>query len=151
MSDLTKLIDRWNNREKFFEAMFKKLCEQMTKELRDHTPGKTLPLEWNYDVIRSGNTVEARIWNQRVEDDPDFVRILMYLDLGTYDHWIFPVRAWALHWIDELTGEHRFSKGHKVSGIKASDFSARAEIVLLEYKAKVPAMWGRYMNSGRMP
>ena len=149
-TQLKTLIARWENRGAFFEALFAKLCEEMTKTLRDHTPGKTLPLEWNYDVIQSGTAVEARIWNQRVEDDPEFERIMFYLDLGTSDHWIFPVRAQALHWID-ATGEDRFSKGHEVSGIRASDFSARAEIVLLKFKARIPGMWGRYMNTGRMP
>ena len=151
MTRLSTLIRRWENRGAFFEALLKKLCEQMTKTLRDHTPGKMLPLEWSYDVEQTGGRVEARVWNQRLEDDPGFERIMLYLDLGTQDHWIYPIKASALHWIDEATGEDRFSKGHEVSGIKASDFSARAEIVLLQFKAKIPRLWGAYMNSGRLP
>lgn len=41
---------------------------------------------------------------------------------GTSAHWVAPVNFDALHWIDKLTSEHRFSKGHMVSGIKADPF-----------------------------
>jgi hypothetical protein len=34
----------------------------------------------------------------------------------TRAHWIAPVKAKALHWIDPLTGEDRFSKGHRHPG-----------------------------------
>lgn len=42
-----------------------------------------------------------------------------YLNKGTRSHWIFPIYAKALSWIDEETHERRFSKGHQVSGINA--------------------------------
>jgi len=150
MTKLSTLIKRWEHRAEFFEALLTRLCEQMTKVLRDHTPGKTLPLEWSYDVEITGSRVEARVWNQRLEDDPAFERIMLYLDLGTSDHWVAPVKASALHWIDEKTGEDRFSKGHEVSGIKASDFSVRAEIVLLKFRERIPKLWSAYMSTGRM-
>ena len=44
------------------------------------------------------------------------------IEQGTRDHWVAPVTFDALHWVDKLTGEDRFSKGHMVSGIKADPF-----------------------------
>lgn len=43
-----------------------------------------------------------------------------YIELGTRDHWVEPVKKKALHW--EENGEDRFSKGHMVSGITAKPF-----------------------------
>lgn len=45
--------------------------------------------------------------------------IVRYLSFGTRQHYIFPIYKSALHWIDPITGKHRFSAGHKVRGIKA--------------------------------
>ena len=39
---------------------------------------------------------------------------------GSKAHWVAPVTFEALHWIQD--GEHRFSKGHMVSGITADPF-----------------------------
>ena len=47
-----------------------------------------------------------------------------YLEYGTQAHWVAPVRAKSLHWLQD--GEHHFSKGHMVSGIKAHFFMFRA-------------------------
>lgn len=44
----------------------------------------------------------------------------MCIENGSKDHWVAPKTAKALHWIED--GEHRFSKGHMVSGIKARPF-----------------------------
>lgn len=44
------------------------------------------------------------------------------IEEGTRDHYVAPVTFDALHWIDKMTGEDRFSKGHMVSGIKADPF-----------------------------
>jgi hypothetical protein len=44
----------------------------------------------------------------------------IYLELGTRTHMIRPVKKQALHWKDGR--KDRFSKGHMVSGIKASPF-----------------------------
>jgi len=44
--------------------------------------------------------------------------VVGYLEYGTRDHWIFPVFAEVLHWVDPVTGEDCFSAGHVVSGIK---------------------------------
>lgn len=44
----------------------------------------------------------------------------IFIELGTRDHWVEPIRKKALHW--EEDGEDRFSKGHMVSGITAKPF-----------------------------
>lgn len=43
----------------------------------------------------------------------------IFVDGGTKAHMVRPKNAKALHWIDPQTGEDRFSKGHRVKGIKA--------------------------------
>lgn len=48
-------------------------------------------------------------------DDKPYI----YVDGGTKSHWVRPKNAKALHWVDPVSGEDRFSKGHVVKGIKA--------------------------------
>jgi hypothetical protein len=43
--------------------------------------------------------------------------VIDYLTEGTSAHQVLPVIAKALHWIDEVSGGDRFSKGHWVKGI----------------------------------
>lgn len=70
-----------------------------------------------------------------------------WLEFGTAPHWIAPKDKKVLHWIDPETGEDRFSKGHEVSGIKATRFMMRAylstrrqgELLLKEAVNKVMA------------
>ena len=45
----------------------------------------------------------------------------MCIENGSKDHWVAPKTAKALHWITD-SGEHAFSKGHMVSGVKARPF-----------------------------
>lgn len=44
----------------------------------------------------------------------------MAIENGSKSHWVAPKTAKALHWIQD--GEHMFSKGHMVSGVKARPF-----------------------------
>ncbi|MEM1958886.1 MAG: hypothetical protein QXE95_07490 [Candidatus Nitrosocaldus sp.] len=53
---------------------------------------------------------------------------LIFLDKGTKMHSIKIVKAKALHWIDKVTGENRFSKVHEVSGIKSFNIIDDVEI-----------------------
>jgi hypothetical protein len=50
--------------------------------------------------------------------------VITFITQGTAAHFVAPVFAEALHWVDE-TGEH-FSKGHWVSGIVGEDFESEA-------------------------
>ena len=49
----------------------------------------------------------------------------IFLESGTRDHWIEPVKKQALHW-KTAKGKSAFSKGHMVSGIKERPFIAPA-------------------------
>ena len=147
---LKTFVSRWNNRHVFFEAVIKKTCERVIKVLVSNTPGKTLPLQWTFDIESSEKGgVTGRIQNERLQEDPDFEEIMIYLDFGTVDHWIFPVNAEVLSW--EEDGIRYFSKGHRVSGIQASNFSAKAIIEILKIKGKLQRWWETYMNTGRLP
>jgi hypothetical protein len=121
----------------------------MIADLLIHTPGDTLPQQWKRNVIRSGSTVRATVFNQRLEEDPSFEQIMFYLDLGTSDHWIFPVNAQALSWIDEESGERYFSKGHRVTGITASYFRSRANVVVLRFTGTINQKLTHWMNTGQ--
>lgn len=149
MSDLAQLPERWRTRSRFFEALFKDLCEIVVRILRESTPGNTLPTKWTYEVTREGTAITATVWNTVLDENPDFERIMFYLDFGTSDHWIFPVNAQALSWVED--GVRYFSAGHRVSGIKASDFSAKATIAILEFTSTIQRKWTRYMNTGQLP
>jgi hypothetical protein len=50
-------------------------------------------------------------------------KVFKFVDQGTKAHFIRPVRAKVLHWIDPASGEDRFSKGHQVSGIKPREIT----------------------------
>jgi len=51
-----------------------------------------------------------------------------FLYYGTSRHWVEPVRASALSWIDPKSGNRRFSMGHFVSGIKGDHWVENAYI-----------------------
>jgi len=48
-----------------------------------------------------------------------------WLREGTRRHWVAPVQARVLHWVTEA-GQHAFSMGHYVSGIKPIRYHERA-------------------------
>ncbi|MEO9365986.1 MULTISPECIES: hypothetical protein [Candidatus Nitrosocaldus] len=56
------------------------------------------------------------------------LQYLIFLDRGTKKHSIKIARAKALHWIDEVTGENRFSRVHEVDGIKPFHIIDEVEI-----------------------
>jgi len=74
---------------------------------------------------RIANTIKTRRLdknNQEVflggkQKDKD---VSVFLHAGTKRHFIAPVKKLALSWVQ--SGTRRFSKGHFVSGIKATDF-----------------------------
>jgi hypothetical protein len=51
-----------------------------------------------------------------------------FLYYGTSRHWVEPVRASALSWVDPKSGTRLFSMGHWVSGIKADHWVEKAYI-----------------------
>lgn len=151
IAHLTQIAARLASPQAFYVAVLTRLTDAVLTVLRETTPGHTLPTQWRAQITPRGNKVIALIDHARVADDPDFERIMFYLDLGTADHFIAPVRASALHWIDPVTGEDRFSKGHTVSGIVASHFTAAALRVIAQQETFMRDAWQAYIETGRLP
>lgn len=153
--NLKSIIYRWKHIDKFFQALFVNLCTQMVDVLVYETPGKVFPEEWTFDIrAKAGKTI-AEVWNKRLGSntrsgtDKAFKRIAGYLNDGTDPHKIKPVIAQALHW--EEDGQDFFSKGHVVSGIKASHFVEKTDRVVENFKRTIPDKFADYINHGRLP
>lgn len=74
---------------------------------------------WKNRTGRTAQSLEKTILNTGVKGrihSPTPVSNFLYY--GTSRHWIEPVRASALSWVDPKSGTRRFSMGHFVSGIK---------------------------------
>jgi len=69
---------------------------------------------------------------------PKLKRLGFWLHHGTEDHEVKPQKAKALHWVN-ARGQDRFSKGHKVRGIKATNF--------FQYSAGAKRQVNTYLNS----
>jgi hypothetical protein len=94
------------------------VMEYWARQIRDWlewmTPkGETGITAASWIVVPTGSPGEFFITNT---NEP----IATYLTMGTSAHWVGPVFARALHWVDE-TGDH-FSMGHWVRGIIGYDF-----------------------------
>ena len=68
--------------------------------------------------------------------------VIGYMEYGTRDHWIFPVVAKVLHWVDPETGEDCFSAGHLVSGIKPVGMIRKAQAELEDQLTDLQAKAG---------
>ena len=154
-NDLKRFITRWKNIDKFLDALIFKLCEKMVSSLKKNTPGTIFPTQWTFTISRKPGEVTAEVFNTRLGSatqkgyDESFIRIAFYLNDGTTKHKIPLVRANALHW--EIDGQHYFSKGHEVKGIKASHFREKADRIIEQYKKTIPTKFAAYMNHGRLP
>ncbi|MCD6386016.1 hypothetical protein J7M23_09610 [Candidatus Sumerlaeota bacterium] len=82
--------------------------------LRSITPAKTGETRSSIELKtkKTATGQQYEIYSKRAD-------ILRLLDRGTRRHFVFPIKRKALHWIDPVTGENRFSMGHAVSGIRA--------------------------------
>lgn len=154
-SGLKVIIKRWENIDRFLEALLADLCKQMVAVLRQSTPGTVFPTQWTYTVSRQSGKIVAEVFNTRLGSqtqpgqDEAFERIAFYLNEGTDLHEIKPVVAQALHW--EEDGQDFFSQGHVVSGIKASHFREKADRVIEEFQSTIQGKFEDYINRGRMP
>lgn len=88
------------------ENEMRHICNTILDLIRSNTPIKSGRLRSSLNV--KGSNGDYGIYA---------LSYFHYLDKGTRDHWIFPKYKLALRWIDEISGEVCFSKGHKVSGI----------------------------------
>lgn len=155
MSDLQDIIQRWQNIDKFLDALLFSLCEQMVDVLQKNTPGTVFPTQWQFVLYRQTGKVIGEVFNVRLGSDtragydPEFERIAFYLNDGTTPHWVEPVIAKALHW--EEDGKDYFSKGHVVSEITPSHFKEKADRVIEEFETTIPRKFEDYINYGRLP
>jgi hypothetical protein len=147
--ELQQQIDRLDRFPIFLESLAVCFCAAVLKCLEETTPGTHLPQEWTMEIQKTTEGVHANIWNLRVEQHPEFEQILFYLDLGTSAHWIFPVNAQALSWVED--GIRYFSKGHQVSGIKASHFHSQTLRVIEQFEKTIPWWWDQYIRIGALP
>ena len=101
-----------------------KIVQEELKKFAKSHHWKTIP---EAILIRQpdNNTVE-------IYPSPDKRNIFSYLHFGTKSHFIRPVKAKALHWIQN--GEDRFSKGHMVSGITGLHWFAFTIEIILKIK-----------------
>jgi hypothetical protein len=147
--NLLDLSQRLENTEPFIRSLFRELQDGCLNILRTWTPGKRLPYEWTADQTISGNAGTLRIFNERLESDRGHWELIFkWLNEGTRAHPVAPVRAKALHWIDENTGEDRFSMGHDVEGIQASYFAERVDRLLDDFDQKLGGKWKRWIETG---
>lgn len=154
-TNLREVIYRWEHIDQFLHALMVDLCTRMIDVLEHETPGQQFPKEWTFDVQRFSHKVIAEVWNTRLGSaarsgtNPEFERIAHYLNDGTDPHKITPVNAQALHW--EEGGKHFFSKGHVVSGIKASHYREKADRVIEEFLPTIQGKFDAYINYGTLP
>lgn len=99
------------------------ICNTIVDTIRDKTPRRS-------GRLASSMRLEGTQGNYGIHA----LSYFHYLNKGTRDHWIFPIHALALRWVDELGNVH-FSKGHKVSGIVAMHIiDVRSLITLMKDK-----------------
>jgi len=104
--------------EKYLQEGLASLVDMLLMFLYELTPKMTGETAASWTVIPG----EFGEWFITNSNEP----IITYLTQGTLAHWVAPVAAKALHWVDPLTGEDRFSKGHEVSGIYGVDIEGTA-------------------------
>lgn len=150
-SPFTDLRRQLHRQQEFLQNVLDdtvKMCIWGRKGLRWTTPGHYLPEQWISEVHVSGRRGTAHVWNVRVISDPDtWEPIMGYLNFGTRKHPIAPVNKQALHWIDEETGEDRFSMGHDVKGIKAAHFMEKAQKQVEQFTKTLQRRWENFLNA----
>lgn len=151
LRDLKAIQQRLRKLPIFYERLLSRLGRKCVEKLKAYTPGKDLPNEWNYDVTMSGDAASMRVYTTRYEQGEEWLLILFWLNLGTKRHWVEPVNAQALHWIDKATGEHRFSKGHEVSGITPSFFAEQCDDTIHVFIKTIDSSFNNYMSTGKLP
>lgn len=104
---------------KVFEDAFENASREMEKDVKGAFSDAVS--KWKHQPVWRGyvrlSTNEIYISVGTTDE------IFKFVDQGTKAHIIKPVNAKVLHWVDETTGEDRFSKGHWVKGVKAQEIS----------------------------
>jgi hypothetical protein len=144
-SPFTQLRQQLRKQREFLQGVLTDATQIAKANLRENTPGKKLPDEWVSTVQVSGRQGQGRVYNTRVERDPNtWEPIMGYLNFGTRTHWIEPVNAQALHW--EEFGQHYFSKGHIVSGILGSFFMEGTQKQIETFEKTLQKRWEAFLH-----
>ena len=125
-------------------VLAKQMARFLTKEMKRLTPKRTGETAESIDVVRVNRIPEGVVAYVNAN------RVFGWLEGGTKAHWVRPVRAKALAWVDTggrrpgvvagtMTGDFNmaFSKGHQVSGIRPLQIFARAVKTLARYERRV--------------
>lgn len=124
---------------KLIETEAKKLCRVKTGALRETI---------RHMVAQEAAQVVGKV--MAGETGKKSAAIARWMHYGTRGHMVFPVRARALHWRDESTGESRFSKGHYVRGVTPDYFLLTAFNNKLEDGKQLMAeAWRKHMEASR--
>jgi hypothetical protein len=146
---LATQVSRLQALPRFYDALLLYVCSQIVQVLQTATPGTTLPQQWTARIQKTADGAVGVIWNQREVDDPEFSEIMVYLDMGTSAHWIAPVRAKVLSWVEQ--GVRYFSAGHEVRGIAAAHFDSQAKQRIAAFDHEIPWLLDRYLTTGELP
>lgn len=147
---LQQIQRRYEQRGNFFRALLTQLCEQCLAILATTTPGTTLPTEWTFSVQAASDGATAKLWSTRLDRDPEFETIMVYLNFGTKPHWIAPVNKLALSWVG-ADGLRHFSQGHEVAGIAPSLFVQKTDRFIQQFEQTIGQKWAAYMSRGTLP
>ena len=147
---LNAIAKRLRDPSLFVERILESVARSMVESLRANSPGERLPQEWEYtvDVSRTGG--EMTVYHTRLEADRGTWEIIFHShNSGSRDHFIAPVRATALSWVDG--GTRFFSKGHTVSGVRARHFAEQAERELERAQDTIERAWAKWVETGKLP
>lgn len=108
-----------------------RIAEEAVEELKDSTPRSDdgddhLADGWKYEVDTDVSGTTIRVYNDHPRAQGGRDSVLSMLEFGTTDHWVEPVNAPVMRWIDKETDDVYFSKGHEVSGIAPEAMIAKA-------------------------
>jgi len=148
-TSLDDLRKRLANPRPFLRQVFAELRRLLLSALQSNTPGEKLPDEWTHAISVRASQGMLSIFNTRLEQDRGtWEPIFHYLNEGTRTHYIEPVNAQALRWVDDF-GDVHFSKGHIVSGILPAYFAEQADRIIVDFERRLTRKWQTWMNTGR--
>lgn len=103
------------------ENSAKRLVNVNTGALRDRI--NSFIFEQSVNIITMKVSTRSKAWKPTTSDIP----YEWFLEYGTEPHWVAPTKGKALAW--QSGGNTYFSKGHEVSGIRATRFMQRAYLL----------------------
>jgi hypothetical protein len=108
------------------QAKLEVLTKQVTAQLIQESGSQDWICRWTKTEEPLNFTLD--IVNTKAEADPKYDQVMGFQNAGTVRHWVFPVNASALHWVQD--GVDIFSRGHEVGGIKPRHFMEHASLLV---------------------